>query len=212
MKKILVILILGVSFGIFGAQAQTLNTDLLSQYDPATLRELYAVSRHTTMSPAQQAQLAASLQKENTRFKELILQDKGLLTPDSEAQLEAMRNAGLREVLTGDQLFEYYCYQALPAAYAQGRKAKETVSKQIKLSYMELKYVNNTFFVIEQQCNALKQLYKGDAPRVKAEAQRIYDREIALLEAKSGLRIDKNLCATRVVTLNDYSPLMPQSL
>lgn len=208
MKIFLATFALCVIFGVSGVQAQKLDTALVCRYDAATLRELYAVSRHTTLSPAQQGELAALLQQESARFSEMILSDEGLLTPDSEAELDAMRDAALRKVLTEPQLFDYYCYEALPAAYARGREAKESVLKQFKLSYMELKYVNNTFFVIEQQSNAIKQLYKGDTARAKAETQRIYEREIAMLEAKSGIRIDKNLCAMRVMTLNDYAPLM----
>ena len=111
-----------------------------------------------------------------------------------------MRDNALREILTEEQLLQYYRYEALPAAYARGREAKKIVSKQLQLTYMELKYVNNAFFVIEQETQAAKKFWRGNPAE---------EREIAQLEAKSGIRIDKQMRAVRVVELTDYAPLMP---
>lgn len=156
MKTFLAMLTLGVTCWAFGTQAQTFDTRLLSQYDPAVLQELYPVCRHTTASAEQQAQLAERFRQENLRFSELVNRGNGVLSPDDEEELERMRDNALREVLSGEQLLQYYRYEALPAAYARGREAKTAVSKQLELSYMELKYVNNTFFVIEQKTQAVK--------------------------------------------------------
>ena len=115
------------------------------------MRELYPVCRHTTVSAGQQVRLAERIRQENLRFAELIRCDGGVLAPASETELERMRDNALREILTEEQLLQYYRYEALPAAYARGREAKKIVSKQLQLTYMELKYVNNAFFVIEQE-------------------------------------------------------------
>lgn len=209
MKTFLATLTLGVTCWAFGAQAQTFDTRLLSQYDPAVLQELYPVCRHTTASPEQQARLAERFHQENLRFAELLRDDSGVLTPDHEEEMEQMRDSALREVLTEEQLLDYYRYEALPDAYARGREAKAAVSRQLKLSYMELKYVNNTFFVIEQETQAARKLLRGRPAEARERARQIYEREIARLEAKSGIRIDRQMRAERVVHLTDYAPLMP---
>ena len=141
MKTIAAMLTLGVACWAFGTQAQTFDTRLLSQYDAAGLRELYPVCRHTTVSAEQQVRLAERIRQENLRFAELIRCDGGVLAPASETELERMRDNALREILTEEQLLQYYRYEALPAAYARGREAKKIVSKQLQLTYMELKYV-----------------------------------------------------------------------
>ena len=141
MKTIAAMLTLGVACWAFGTQAQTFDTRLLSQYDASVLRELYPVCRHTTVSAEQQVRLAERIRQENLRFAELIRCDGGVLAPASETEFERMRDNALREILTKEQLLQYYRYEALPAAYARGREAKKIVSKQLQLTYMELKYV-----------------------------------------------------------------------
>lgn len=162
MKTIAAMLTLGVACWAFGTQAQTFDTRLLSQYDASVLRELYPVCRHTTVSAEQQVRLAERIRQENLRFAELIRCDGGVLAPASETELERMRDNALREILTEEQLLQYYRYEALPAAYARGREAKKIVSKQLQLTYMELKYVNNAFFVIEQETQAAKKFWRGN--------------------------------------------------
>ena len=199
MKTIAAMLTLGVACWAFGTQAQTFDTRLLSQYDASVLRELYPVCRHTT----------ERIRQENLRFAELIRCDGGVLAPASETELERMRDNALREILTEEQLLQYYRYEALPAAYARGREAKKIVSKQLQLTYMELKYVNNAFFVIEQETQAAKKFWRGNPAEARDRIRSVYEREIAQLEAKSGIRIDKQMRAVRVVELTDYAPLMP---
>ena len=160
MKTIAAMLTLGVACWAFGTQAQTFDTRLLSQYDASVLRELYPVCRHTTVSAEQQVRLAERIRQENLRFAELIRCD----APASETELERMRDNALREILTEEQLLQYYRYEALPAAYARGREAKKIVSKQLQLTYMELKYVNNAFFVIEQETQAAKKFWGAAIP------------------------------------------------
>lgn len=46
-------------------------------------------------------------------------------------------------------------------------------------------------------------------PKRGTRIRSVYEREIAQLEAKSGIRIDKQMRAVRVVELTDYAPLMP---
>ena len=198
MKTIAAMLTLGVACWAFGTQAQTFDTRLLSQYDASVLRELYPVCRHTTVSAEQQVRLAERIRQENLRF-----------APASETELERMRDNALREILTEEQLLQYYRYEALPAAYARGREAKKIVSKQLQLTYMELKYVNNAFFVIEQETQAAKKFWRGNPAEARDRIRSVYEREIAQLEAKSGIRIDKQMRAVRVVELTDYAPLMP---
>ena len=101
MKTFLAMLTLGVTCWAFGTQAQTFDTRLLSQYDPAVLQELYPVCRHTTASAEQQAQLAERFRQENLRFSELVNRGNGVLSPDDEEELERMRDNALREVLAG---------------------------------------------------------------------------------------------------------------
>ena len=209
MKTIAAMLTLGVACWAFGTQAQTFDTRLLSQYDASVLRELYPVCRHTTVSAEQQVRLAERIRQENLRFAELIRCDGGVLAPASETELERMRDNALREILTEEQLLQYYRYAALPAAYARGREAKKIVSKQLQLPYKELKYVNNAFFVIEQETQAAKKFWRGNPAEARDRIRSVYEREIAQLEAKSGIRIDKQMRAVRVVELTDYAPLMP---
>ena len=123
--------------------------------------------------------------------------------------VSAEQQVRLREILTEEQLLQYYRYEALPAAYARGREAKKIVSKQLQLTYMELKYVNNAFFVIEQETQAAKKFWRGNPAEARDRIRSVYEREIAQLEAKSGIRIDKQMRAVRVVELTDYAPLMP---
>ena len=193
MKTIAAMLTLGVACWAFGTQAQTFDTRLLSQYDASVLRELYPVCRHTTVSAEQQVRLAERIRQENLRFAELIRCDGGVLAPASETELERMRDNALREILTEEQLLQYYRYEALPAAYARGREAKKIVSKQLQLTYMELKYVNNAFFVIEQETQAAKKFWRGNPAEARDRIRSVYEREIAQLEAKSGIRIDKQM-------------------
>ena len=151
--------------------------------------------------------LAARIEAENTRFTELLAQDNGLLTLPSEAELVAMRDASLREILTEEQLLDYFRKQVDPEARARGKEVLKAVSQQLKLSSMELKYIDNTFFKIEQDTRASRLLHKDSPAKAKAEAAQIYDYQIAQLELKSGIRVDKNLKATRVKTINDYAPV-----
>ena len=202
MKTIAAMLTLGVACWAFGTQAQTFDTRLLSQYDASVLRELYPVCRHTTVSAEQQVRLAERIRQENLRFAELIRCDGGVLAPASETELERMRDNALREILTEEQLLQYY-------RYARGREAKKIVSKQLQLTYMELKYVNNAFFVIEQETQAAKKFWRGNPAEARDRIRSVYEREIAQLEAKSEIRIDKQMRAVRVVELTDYAPLMP---
>lgn len=64
--------------------------------------------------------------QENLRFAELIRCDGGVLAPASETELERMRDNALREILTEEQLLQYYRYEALPAAYAAGAKPRRS--------------------------------------------------------------------------------------
>ena len=126
-----------------------------------------------------------------------------------DASSAIIREVGVFKILTEEQLLQYYRYEALPAAYARGREAKKIVSKQLQLTYMELKYVNNAFFVIEQETQAAKKFWRGNPAEARDRIRSVYEREIAQLEAKSGIRIDKQMRAVRVVELTDYAPLMP---
>ena len=92
----------------FRYTGQTFDTRLLSQYDASVLRELYPVCRHTTVSAEQQVRLAERIRQENLRFAELIRCDGGVLAPASETELERMRDNALREILTEEQLLQYY--------------------------------------------------------------------------------------------------------
>ena len=209
MKTIAAMLTLGVACWAFGTQAQTFDTRLLSQYDASVLRELYPVCRHTTVSAEQQVRLAERIRQENLRFAELIRCDGGVLTPASETELERMRDNALREILTEEQLLQYYRYEALPAAYARGREAKKIVSKQLQLTYMELKYVNNAFFVIEQETQAAKKFWRGNPAEARDRIRSVYEREIAQLEAcGAGRGIDRlrSADACRKVIVRDLRP------
>lgn len=203
--RIFILCMLVMPFCTVGAQ--TLDQSLLTRFDPATVRELYAITRSTTLLAEQQMALAARIEAENTRFTELLAQDNGLLTLPSEAELVAMRDASLREILTEEQLLDYFRRQVDPEARARGKEVLKAVSQQLKLSYMELKYIDNTFFKIEQDIQAARMLYKDAPAKAKAEAEHIYAYQIAQLELKSGIRVDKNLKATRVKTINDYAPV-----
>lgn len=188
--------------------AQTLDQSLLERFATATVRDLYQITRSTSLSSEQQEALAQRFEAENARFAALLAQDNGLLTLPSEAELAAMRDASLREILSEQQLLDYFRKQADPEARARGKEVQKTVAKQLKLSYMELKYIDNTFFKIEQDIRAAQQLYKDSPEKAKAEAERIYAYQIAQLELKSGIRVDKNLKATRIKTLTDYAPVV----
>ena len=68
---------------------------------------------------------------------------------------------------------------------------------------------DNAFFVIEQETQAAKKFWRGNPAEARDRIRSVYEREIAQLEAKSGIRIDKQMRAVRVVELTDYAPLMP---
>lgn len=56
---------------------------------------------------------------------------------------------------------------------------------------------------------AAKKFWRGNPAEARDRIRSVYEREIAQLEAKSGIRIDKQMRAVRVVELTDYAPLMP---
>lgn len=211
MTRILTIALIAVCAWILPAQGQTVDKGLASRMDPAGLRELYQICRHTTLSVRQQEKLAELLEECSAEFKDTLLGNDGFLTLEDEKRLEKMRDKALRATLSEAQLLEYFRYLCVPEATRAGHEARDIVSGQLKLTYMEKKYINNTFYVIAQESGAVRMLYKGQPGRIRSETEKIYEREIEYLRQKSGISVDKDMKATRVLIINDYAPLTPQT-
>ena len=146
MTRILTIALIAVCAWILPAQGQTVDKGLASRMDPAGLRELYQICRHTTLSVRQQEKLAELLEECSAEFKDALLGNDGFLTLEDEKRLEKMRDKALRATLSEAQLLEYFRYLCVPEATRAGHEARDIVSGQLKLTYMEKKYINNTFY------------------------------------------------------------------
>ena len=205
MKTIAAMLTLGVACWAFGTQAQTFDTRLLTVRCVCFAGTLSRMPPHHRLrGTAGAAGRGASGRK--ISVSELIRCDGGVLAPASETELERMRDNALREILTEEQLLQYYRYEALPAAYARGAKPRRSVSKQLQLTYMELKYVNNAFFVIEQETQAAKKFWRGNPAEARDRIRSAYEREIrAAPRPRAESDRQTNACgAGRELT--DYAP------
>lgn len=192
-------------------RAQTIDKTLASTLGPAELQDLYEICRHSTLTPEQQKDLSALLSEKNAMFMEFFRQNDGFLTLEQEKQLTGMKEFAMRKVMSDEQLMQYFRYLATSDATRAGHEARDAVAAQMNLTYMERKYINNTFYVIEQESYALRMLYKGQTKRIREEIQKVYEREIGYLIQKSGIFVDRDMKATRKFILNDYAPLTPET-
>lgn len=190
--------------------AQTIDTQALAEFTPATVRQTFDVCRYVKLTPEQQVKLAKAIEKENAFFIKSINANEGVLTVKGSNQLGKMRENTLNSLLDNEQLQQYWRGVYNAEALAEGAAIANTLQKKYNLTDQNWKFINVAFYKIALDTRMLKKVM-ADQP--KKAAKMIADlraEQLKSIEEKGGIRVNPDKMTVKVVREFDPNGLIKE--
>lgn len=196
--KIRNILAAALAFAGISAAAQTVDTKALEGFSPSIIKETYEICVLAPVEPAKQVLIAQALEKEDAAAAAMLAENGGFLTAKNKTALTAMRDDALAEILSQEQLEQYYRGIFNAEAVADGVKMRDHVASNMQIGYQDGKFINFCFYKIGLEKRVLAKLMKGQPEKAKKAIDKMTAEQLATLEKKSGLRMTPEGDCTRV--------------
>jgi len=206
MKQIFTLLLITFS-GITGVlNAQSVSLRVIDSFHPSTVRNVYEIIRHTTLSEDKQFKIACQIESEDEYFAEAI-KNELVLSNKSNGILQKMRRETLTSILSEEELDQYYRGISSSEAESQAAKVRDAMIIEMNAGYQEGKFIFASFYKIFLE-SMVAELKFADKPlKLKQELKKIKEDEMRILYEKCGIVIDENFHGTRSWKFRPNTPL-----
>lgn len=177
--------------------AQTLDVAALKSFPPSVAREVFSVTRYVKLDSDTQIALARAFEKEDAAFVQAVEADGGILSVKSERKLEKMRDRTLADILSDEQLQQYYRGVYDAEALAEGNAVGDKLRKKYNLSDQNWKFIRIAFYKIGLESRVINKLAASPAEANKKIAA-LRKEQLATIEAKGGIRVNDDMTVTVV--------------
>lgn len=197
LQTIIPILFLLFSTPVF---AQTLDTEALARFSPSTQRDVFEVSSLAKLTAGQQVKLAKAIEKENTKFLEIVKANEGILTVKGHNQLAKMRDNALANILSDEQLQQYYRGIYNKEADAEGIAIANGLQKKYNITDQNWKFIRVACYKIALESRVIKKMMADQPKKAKKKIDSLRAEWLKTIEEKGGIAInpdDMTLTVTR---------------
>ncbi len=192
---------------VFGVSAQTMDCDALKDFTPAVQRATYDVCRYVNLDVAKQREVAKMVKEEDKMFVKLVNADGGLLTNKSRNALDRFHTAGLKKIMSEDELMQYYRGVYDAEASAEGVAIADRFKKKYNLTDQNWKFIHVAFYKIGLDTRVINKVY-ADKPKVAArKIKELREHYIKTIEEKGDIRVNPD-----DMTLVRVKPFDPNAL
>jgi hypothetical protein len=192
---------------VASVSAQTVDTQALSDYSPAVVRQAFEVCRYVKLTPEQQVKLAKAIEKENKFFLKNVNDNEGVLTTKGQNQLNKMRENTLKNMLDEEQLRQYWSGVYNAESLAEGAAIANKLQKKYKLTDQNWKFINVAFYKIGLETRVIKKLMADQPKKAARKIAAIREQYINSIEEKGGIRVDPDKMTVTVVREFDPNAL-----
>lgn len=204
MKKLFLFATATIMLCSANASAQTLDVEALHGVCPSTAREVYGVSRYVKLDGAQQRALAAEFAKEDSCVIAMISDDGGVLTVKNGRRIEKMHDRTLADILSKEQLEQYYRGVFDKEADAEGTGIANKLQKKYNLTDQNWKFIRVAFYKIALESRVINKIMADKPAQAKKMIEKLRAEQIATIEAKGGIRVNPE--GTKVTVVKQFDP------
>ena len=187
--------------------AQTLDTEALASVHPSTAREVFGVSRYVKLDGAQQKALATAFEREDSIFVARIKADGGVLSVKGNREIQKMHDRAIASVLSDEQLEQYYRGVFDKEADAEGIAVADRLQKKYDLTDQNWKFIRIAFYKIGIESRVINKLMADQPAKAKKKIEQLRTDWLATIEAKGGIRVDREGKTVKVVRPFDPNTL-----
>ena len=187
--------------------AQTLDTEALASVHPSTAREVFGVSRYVKLDGAQQKALATAFEREDSIFVARIKADGGVLSVKGNREIQKMHDRAIASVLSDEQLEQYYRGVFDKEADAEGIAVADRLQKKYDLTDQNWKFIRIAFYKIGLESRVINKLMADQPAKAKKKIEQLRTDWLATIEAKCGIRVDREGKTVKVVRPFDPNTL-----
>ena len=178
------------------ANAQTINTESLSKFNPSTVRETYEVCRHVNLTAEQQIKLAKAIEADNKAYVAALSENNGLIHPKAEKKFQKSRDKALAKVLDEEQLKQYYRGIYNAEALAEGNAVASKLRKQYGLTDQNWKFIRNAFHKIGLESRVLRRVMADNPGKAEKAIAKLRAQQLDDIEQRGGIRINDDMTLT----------------
>ncbi len=197
LQTIITILSLLFSATVF---AQTLDTEALAKFSSSTQRDVFEVSSLAKLTAEQQIKLAKAIEKENAKFLEIIKANEGVMTVKGRNQLARMRDNTLTDILSEEQLQQYYRGIYDKEADAEGIAIANGFQKKYGITDQNWKFIRVACYKIALESRLIKKMMADQPKKARKKIDGLRAEWLKTIEEKGGIAInpdDMTLTVTR---------------
>ena len=187
--------------------AQTIDMNAVADFSPSTQCRVFEICRHTNLQPSQQVQIAHMVESQDSIMAARLKADGGVLTVKSRNAVDRFRANQLKQLLSDDQLQQYYrgIYDA--EASAEANAITNTLQKKYNLTDQNGKFIRVAFYKIGLESRVIKKLMADKPKAANAKIAKLRQHYIQTIEDKGGIRVDPEAMTVEVIR-----PFRPNNL
>lgn len=182
-----------------GASAQRIDIHALSGFSPSLVTETYQICQYVSLTPIQQRELAEAYDKVDREIVSAIESNEGFLSDASRKRTDKMRETALREILTHDQLCQYYRAVYNAEAVAEGVAMANTLQKKYNLTDQNWKFIRNAFHKIGLESRVIKKVMESEPKKANAAIERLRAEQLQDIEDRGGIRVDPKKMTVEII-------------
>lgn len=177
--------------------AQTLDVAALKSFPPSVAREVFEIARYVKLDSDTQIALAEAFENEDAAFVKAVEDDGGILSVRATRRLAKMRERALADILSDEQLQQYYRGIFDAEALAEGNAVADKLRKKYKLTDQNWKFIRIAFYKIGLESRVINKLAASPA-EAKKKIAALRKEQLATIEEKGGIRVNDDMTVTVV--------------
>ena len=177
--------------------AQTLDVVALKSFPPSVVREVFEIARYVKLDGDTQIALAEAFENEDAAFVKAVEADGGILSVKATRRLAKMRERALADILSDEQLQQYYRGIFDAEALAEGNAVADKLRKKYKLTDQNWRFIRIAFYKIGLESRVINKLAASPA-EAKKKIAALRKEQLATIEEKGGIRVNDDMTVTVV--------------
>lgn len=167
----------------------------LKSFPPSVAREVFEIARYVKLDGDTQIALAEAFENEDAAFVKAVEADGGILSVKATRRLAKMRERALVDILSDEQLQQYYRGIFDAEALAEGNAVADKLRKKYKLTDQNWKFIRIAFYKIGLESRVINKLAASPA-EAKKKIAALRKEQLATIEEKGGIRVNDDMTVT----------------
>lgn len=189
------------------SSAQTIDMNAVSNFSPGTQCRVFDICRYTHLDPSQQVKVAHMVESQDSLMASRLKADGGVLTVKSRNAVDRFRVNKLKQLLSDEQLQQYYRGVYDAEAAAEANAITNTLQKKYNLTDQNGKFIRVAFYKIGIESRVIKKLMADKPKAANAKIAKLRQEYIQTIEDKGGIRVDPE-----AMTVEFVRPFRPNDL